>query len=121
MRAVAVGMCQPGEAARFCGSRAPSVTCLCDRTKTAYAAYGLSDGSLAQVMYNPEVAAAYVRAGLQGHTMAPASAPDIWRMLPGTFAIDTSGTIRAAHYARHAGDQPDLAAMLRALRQSTAS
>ena len=116
MRAVAIGMCYPGEAARFCGSRAPSVTCLCDRGKTAYAAYGLGEGSLAQVMYGPEVVAAAVRAGLQGHTLAPAAAPDIWRALPGTFAIDSSGTIRAAHYARHAGDQPDLAAMLRALR-----
>ncbi len=117
MRAVAVGMCQPQEAARFCGARAPSVTCLCDRSKAAYAAYGLAEGNLLQVMYGPEVVAATVRATLQGHTMAPASAPDIWRMLPGTFAIDTAGIVRAAHYARHAADLPDLGALLATLRR----
>jgi hypothetical protein len=115
---VAIGLCQPREAQSFCGSRAPSVRCLCDRSKAAYAAYGLADGSLAQVMYGPEVVAAYARAALQGHFAQPASEPDTWRMMPGTFAIDTDGTIRAVHYARHAGDQPDLGAMLSSLKRA---
>jgi hypothetical protein len=108
-------MCLPREAQSFCGSRAPSVRCLCDRTKVAYAAYGLADGSLAQVMYGPEVAAAYARAAFQGHFAQPAGSNDVWRMMPGTFAIDSNGNVHAAHYARHAGDQPDLRAMLAAL------
>jgi hypothetical protein len=118
VRAVAVGLCLPAEARMVCGRRAPSVRCLCDRSKAAYAAYGLADGSLAQVMYGPEVVAGYARAALQGHFARPASSNDIWRMLPGTFAIDATGTVRAAHYARHAGDQPDLGTMLSALRRA---
>jgi hypothetical protein len=114
-------MCLPREAQSFCGSRAPSVRCLCDRGKAAYAAYGLADGSLAQVMYSPEVAAAYARAAFQGHFAQPASSNDTWRMMPGTFAIDADGVIRAAHYARHAGDQPDLRAMLASLAVSSES
>ncbi len=116
MRPVAVGMCRPDEAAAFCGRRAPGVTCLCDRSKAAYAAYGLADGTLFDVMLGPEVLAATGRALLQGQTAHRAAAADIWRMMPGTFAVDAGGTIRAAHYARHSGDQPDLGAMLRALR-----
>jgi hypothetical protein len=113
---VAVGLCEPREAAQFCRTRAPSVTCLCDRTKAAYSAFGLFQGSLYQVMVGPEVSLAYARAGMQGHVPgASRSRSDDWRMMPGTFAIDTNGTIRAVHYARHAGDQPDLGAMLRAL------
>ena len=115
VRAVAVGMCRPEEAARLCGSRAPSVTCLCDESRAAYAAYGLTVGTFTQVM-GPEAVTAGMLAALQGHTMAPAPSADVARMMPGTFAIDADGIIRAAHYARFSGDQPDLGAMLRALR-----
>jgi hypothetical protein len=115
-RAVAVGMCVPREAAQLCGARAPSVTCLCDRTKAAYAAYGLTEGSLAQVAIGPEVVAAYARAMFRGNAPAPSSDRDAWRMMPGTFAVGADGIIRAVHYARHAADQPDLRAMLQTLR-----
>lgn len=89
--------------------------CLCDRSKAAYTGYGLADGNLFEVMLGPEVIAAAGVAAIQGFTPRPAAAPDIWRMLPGTFAVDQSGVVRAVHYARHAGDQPDLRAMLASL------
>ena len=108
-------MCRPEEAARLCGSRAPSLTCLCDPARTAYTAYGLAAGTFTQVM-GPEAVTAGILAALQGHTMAPAPSTDAARIMPGTFAVDADGVIRAAHYARFSGDQPDLAAMLRALR-----
>jgi hypothetical protein len=41
----------------------------------------------------------------------------VQRIMPGTFAIDATGVIHAVHYARHAGDQPDLSAMIAAVRQ----
>ncbi len=110
-----MGLCQPREAVSFCASRAPSVRCLCDRGKAAYAAYGLADGSLYDVAAGPEVVVAAGVAALQGHTMRPPAASDIWRMMPATFAIDTSGTIRSVHYARHSGDQRRLDAMIATL------
>jgi len=116
--AVAMGLCLPAEARAVCGRRAPSLRCLCDRSKAAYAAYGLADGDLFQLMLGPEVVAGYARAAMQGHLARPASSGDIWRMLPGTFAIDAEGVVRAVHYARHAGDQPDLDAMLASLRRT---
>jgi hypothetical protein len=108
-------MCEPREAAGFCGARAPSVTYLCDRTKAAYAAYGLTEGSAAQ-LYGPEAIAGYAKAALRGYLPGRGGTADTVRMMPGTFAIDATGTIRAAHYARHAGDQPDLRGMLASLR-----
>jgi len=114
---VAVGLCQPAEARSICGARAPHLTCLCDRTKAAYAAYGLVEGTTAE-LFGPAPAAAYARAALQGYFVGGGTAPDTWRMLPGTFAVDAEGIIRAVHYARHPGDQPDLPAMLAALRRA---
>lgn len=113
VRAVAVAMCRPDEAAAFCGRRAPSVTCLCDPTARTYAAYGLRRGSLTEVM-GPETWTAALRAVAHGHMQGPRVGDPM--MLPGTFAIDAGGAIRAVHYARHSGDQPDLAAMVAAAR-----
>lgn len=112
MRAVAVAMCRPDEARAFCGRHAPSVTCLCDASKHAYAAYGLTRAGLREV-FGPEVVAAGIRATLGGHVQGRTVGDPM--MMPGTFAIDQAGIIHAAHYARHAGDQPDLRAMLAAL------
>lgn len=106
-------MCRPPEAAAFCGSRAPSVTCLCDAGRGAYAAYGLGRGSIMEVM-GPQAMVAGARAALGGHMQGTTVGDPM--MMPGTFAVDGKGIIRAAHYARHSGDQPDLAAMLAALR-----
>ena len=106
-------MCRPREAAQFCARRAPSLTCLCDPTQAAYTAYGLRHGSPLELV-GPETIAAGVRATLAGHMQgAPVGDP---RMMPGTFAIDAGGIIRAVHYARHPGDQPDLAALIGVVR-----
>lgn len=113
VRVVAVAMCQPGEGARFCGARAPSITCVCDPAKASYAAYGLRQGSFMEVM-GPEAIAAGMRATLQGHVQGRTAGDPA--MMPGTFAISQDGLIQATHYARHSGDQPDLPAMLSALR-----
>ncbi len=115
MRVIAVGMCRPEDAAAFCGGRAPSVTCVCDRSMRAYAAYGLSRGSFMDVM-GPAAGVAAVRAATHGHISGNPMGGDVW-MMPGTFAIDAGGVVRAAHYARHSGDQPDLDGMIAAVAQ----
>jgi peroxiredoxin len=113
VRAVAVGMASGAESARFCAARARSITCLGDPSKAAYSAYGLRRGSLNEVM-GPQAIAAGMRATLGGHMQGARSGDPM--MMPGTFAIDRGGVLRAVHYARHSGDQPDLEAMLAALR-----
>lgn len=106
-------MGQPGEVEQFCRSRAPHVRCLADPSSVAYREYGLSRGSAAQLL-GPASMMAGVRAATQGHLPSmPVGDP---AMMPGTFAIDSGGVVRAAHYARYAGDQPDLAELLRALK-----
>jgi peroxiredoxin len=117
VRAIAVGMCHPEEAAGFCGRRAPSVTCLCDPSTGAYAAYGLRSGRLLEVT-PPAVVPAIARALAHGHLQGRTRGDPM--MMPGTFAIDAAGVLHAVHYARHAGDQPDLAAMIAAVRPVTA-
>lgn len=114
VRAVAIGMCRPDEAVLFCARRAPGVTCLCDPSQAAYRAYGLTRGTKKQLV-GPAVVAAAVRAALRGQMQGRTRGDPT--MMPGTFAIDGDGIVRAVHYARHPGDQPDLAAMLAALRQ----
>lgn len=106
-------MCQPVEGARFCGARAPSITCVCDPTHSSYAAYGLRRGSFMEVM-GPEAIAAGMRSNLQGYVQGRTAGDPA--MMPGTFAVDQDGVIQATHYARHSGDQPDLTTMLAALR-----
>jgi hypothetical protein len=113
VRAVAVAMCQPRQAEAFCGSRAPGITCLCDQGRAAYAAYGLSRGAALQLM-GPATIAAGVRAALSGHRQGRTVGDPA--MMPGTFAVDADGIVRAVHYARHPGDQPDLPSLLAALR-----
>lgn len=108
VQAIAIGMGQPGDAQSFCRARAPHVTCLADPSKAAYAAYGLTRGKVLEVM-GPEAAVSAARAALKGFRPGmPVGDP--W-MMPGTFAIDTEGIVRAVHYARHSGEHPDLTRM----------
>jgi hypothetical protein len=106
-------MCRPDEGQAFCARWAPGLTCLCDPTTAAYAAYGLRRGGTAELL-GPAVWLAGVRAAARGFVARPARGDP--RMLPGTFAIDAAGIVRAVHYARHSGDQPDLDALLAAMR-----
>lgn len=55
-----------------------------------------------------------MRATLRGHAIGRPGRDTL--MMPGMFAIDQRGIIRAAHYARHVGDQADIGALLAALR-----
>jgi hypothetical protein len=120
---VAVALAPPGEAKAFCTSRAPSLRCLSDPTMASYAAYGLTQGSTRELL-GAENWIAGMRATLGGHlitreTMNYTRAQR--QMMPGAFAIDASGTVRAVHYARFAGDLPDIPLLLAPLGAAAAS
>ena len=82
-----------------------------------YAAYGLNLGSAGQLLGTDNWTAA-VRATLGGHTQGVETlrvTPARRRMMPGTFVVGQDGILRAVHYARFAGDLPELASLLRSL------
>lgn len=111
MHAVALVIARADEAAAFCTKPAPGMSCY-GAEPDAYAAYGLTRASAAQIA-GPEVLAAGMRAAARGHFIGPPGREP--RMLPGTFAIDAEGVVQAVHYARHAGDLPPLASLLSSL------
>lgn len=109
----AVGIGEPKHAQRYCGTLAPSVTCLCNKTLEAYRAFGLKEGNLLQLA-GPQVFAAGARAvaggSVQGETTGNAF------MLGGVFVVDQRGVIRFADYDEYAGDHPAFADILAAVR-----
>ena len=112
LRLQAIGLGEPKHARHFCGKLAPSVTCYVDQDKKAYATYGLRQAGLTEMM-NPAMYLASARAVASGQIQGEATG-DTW-MLPGTFIIDGDGIIQYAYYSRHAGDHPDINAMLRTM------
>lgn len=113
LRIAAVGLGEPKHAQRYCGSLAPSIACYANKTKEAYKAFGLDRGSLLQLM-GPQVFAAGARAMARGHTQGETTGDAL--MLGGVFVIDQEGIIRYAHYDAHAGDHPNFAEVLRAVK-----
>lgn len=114
LQVVAIGLGQPKHAERFCGSLAPSVTCLTNEESDLNEAYGLTRGSLLQLagLSGLRNGARAARAGFsQGQATG-----DV-RMLPGTFIIDTDGRVRYAYYSANAGDHPDISELLTAAEQ----
>lgn len=74
---------------------------LADPERNAYRAYGLTDGSLGQLV-NPRIVARGARATLNGAFLSrPTSSP---RQLPGTAIVDVTGRLRYLHHARDASD-----------------
>jgi peroxiredoxin len=65
----------------------------------------------------PDAIAAGARAAREGHRQGQATGDQ--QRLPGTFIIDAQGIVRYAYYGKHAGDQPDLAELVRWWRQAT--
>jgi len=88
--------------------------CLADPSLAGYRAGALRRGRPAELV-GPKVLARYTQAVLKGHLGGmPGGDP---RLLPGTFIIDRDGTVRYAHYARHAGDHPPVSELVAALRR----
>jgi hypothetical protein len=116
-------MAPPGEAKAFCAARARSLRCLSDPTMASYGAYGLVQGT-ARELLGAENWFAGVRATMGGNfitreTMNYNRAQR--QMMPGAFAIDGGGVVRAVHYARFAGDLPDIPLLLASLSKPAES
>ncbi len=115
-RVVAVLQGSPPQVQALCRRMGVPFPCLADPTLAGYRAFALRPGRPA-ALFGPKVLARYAQAALKGYLGGrPGGDP---RLLPGTFIIDREGTIRYAHYARHAGDHPPVAALVAALRQIT--
>jgi peroxiredoxin len=105
LNVAAIGLGEPKHARRYCGQLAPHITCLCNKTAEAYEAYGIREGTLAQLV-NAGLWKGVMRATKAGFIQGRATGNS--RLLGGTFVVDQSGVIRHVHYNRFAGDHPDL-------------
>lgn len=100
----------------FFAERAPGARAVADPEGVLFDAFGLRRGSLLELL-GPSVWWRGLRALSRGHFVGK-PAGDTLRM-PGAFLV-RGRRILWSHRARHAGDQPDLAAVSNALRAATA-
>lgn len=104
-----IGQGTPRQAARFRQEMKLPFRVYSDASRSAFATYGLQDGSLEQVFgFTP--GRPFVGAMLRGHL--PGRTVGSVRQLPGTFVIDRNGIVRMAHPGTDAADVPDVAEML---------
>lgn len=105
----AVGQGTPRDARWFGEQMSVPFPILSDAGRSAYAAYGLMDGTVEQV-YSPTPGLRLAAAMLRGHL--PHRTIGSVRQLPGTFVIDRNGIVRMAHPGLHAADVPEIATLL---------
>lgn len=111
----------PADTAAFCESREIGLpfVCLSDAEKRAYAAYGLSRGTVSELLLSPRLWGRGLRATLHGH-FAGLPKGDPFQM-PGVFIVDQAGMICYAHFYEDASDNPpnaELFAVLDALSEA---
>ena len=111
VKVVAVGLGEPKHTAAFGPRLAPSATCLSRPTVEAHFAYGIGRAE-ADVLVQPGLYTAAFKAASHGHMQGKATGDA--RVLSGTFLVDSSGTIRFAHYARFPGDDPGIPDLIQA-------
>lgn len=109
LQVVAVGLGQPKHARQFGGKLAPSVTCITNETPELYDTYGIGRGNMLRLAA-PDAIKAGARAASKGFTQGAATGDAL--RLAATFIVDEAGTVRYAHYGKHAGDHPDLKTVL---------
>ncbi len=114
LQMIAVAMGQPKHNQQFCGSLAPSLTCLTHETTEPYLTYGLNQGKLGQLA-SLNVVANGAKAAMQGHQGAMVYG-DV-RMMPGTFIVDRDGNIAWAYYSKDVSDHPSNEVILEAATQ----
>jgi hypothetical protein len=118
-----VGQGEPLRAARYRTLHALEVPILSDPDQATYRAYGLLQGTPAQVLFDApdEFLRCELEAGLgmsaARHGTDRASVDDPWQ-LPGEFVIGTDGVIRLAHRYGWCEDYPDPRIHVAALRDA---
>jgi hypothetical protein len=96
----------PADGQRFFADHAPAARAVADHDRRLYGAFGLGQGSMAQ-MFSPRVWLCGLRATAKGNTIGVGRIiGDPWTM-PGVFLLKADGTIPWQHDFVHAGDHPD--------------
>ena len=113
LKIVAVGIGKPEHAARFCGQLAPSATCLVSQTNDVHFAWSLKRRGLGQLL-EPKLYVASARATRAGFRQGKATGNIA--MLGGIFVVDQQGIIRYAYANDYAGDYPEIADVLKAVK-----
>jgi peroxiredoxin len=118
---VIVGQGEPARAARYRERQGLDVPILCDPERATYAAYGLLQGTTAQILFDaPDpFLRCDVDAGMElaasRHGTDRALVDDPWQ-LPGEFVVGPDGRIAHAHRYQWCEDYPDARVNLAALR-----
>ena len=115
LRVVAVGLGQPKHARQFGDRLAPSVDCVTREEPELHAGYGIGRANMLRLLA-PDAIKAGIDAAGRGHTQGQTTG-DAQR-LPATFIIDADGIVRYAYYGKFAGDNPDLAEVIRQWREA---
>lgn len=105
----AVGQGTPRDVRQFGKHLSVPFPILSDANRSAYAAYGLMDGTFEQV-YSPTPGLKLASAILRGHL--PGRSVGSVRQLPGTFVIDRNGIVQMAHPGLHAADVPVVSTLM---------
>jgi peroxiredoxin len=120
---VVVGQGEPERAAAYRAEHGIDCTFLCDTTEDGYRAYGLTEFTVPEVLFDaPEDFWSHGRqvgeqfmADRRGSGRPLVDNP--WRR-PGEFVIDTTGTIQLAYRWQYCEDFPDPRVHLTALKQA---
>ena len=113
-RVVLVGQGPVDEMDQFCAAHGidGTLVCLADPDRSAYQAFGLGRGSLADVM-GPRLLGAAIKALRHGGGL-PHQGQDV-RQLGGAFVIDRDGAFRLAQRAETSADRATIDQLLSAL------
>lgn len=104
----------PARAQVLCDRMQAPFPCLADPGREGYRTYGLKRGNAWEVI-GPAAIARGLQARRKGHRIEKIEG-DAFQM-PGTFVIDSDGTVRYARYGRHSGDHPDPRELIEALER----
>lgn len=120
---VIVGQGEPARAARYRERQGLDVPILCDLDRSTYEAFGLLQGTTAQVLFDApdEFLRCEPDAGMglaaSRHGTDRALVDDPWQ-LPGEFVVGTDGRIRSVHRYGWCEDYPDPRVAIAVIREA---
>lgn len=115
LRLVTVTPDRPDVVRRFGAEYELLFPVLSDPRRVAYQAFGLTEGSVGQLL-NPHIVARGVQATLRGSFLGRPTGGN-QRQLPGAAIVDRDGVVRFLHVARDAADSVTAGRLLREARE----
>jgi hypothetical protein len=110
LNVVVVAMGEPKHAERYCGSLAPSLSCLIQEGIDHYKTYGLQDAGFFELV-SVNVLKNGFKASQAG--FLPGQPVGDVKMMPGSFIVDKQGIIRYAYYGKDVSDHPEIEELIR--------